>query len=86
MINKGSRIHKELRFPYHIEVPSTEDESEWTIYKIKDREDEKQLKKIYPEFFEKGKWVKQQYLAMGFIHYFHKVRTMTTDADATLNK
>ena len=44
-----------MSFPYHIELPLTEDESEWTIHKIKDREDEKRLKQIYPEFFESGK-------------------------------
>ena len=51
-MSKESRIHKDLTYPYYIEVPLTEDESEWTNLKIRNREDEEDLKKYYPEFFE----------------------------------
>jgi len=51
-MSEKSRIHGDLRFPYYIEVPLTVDESEWTNLKIRNREDEKDLKQYYPEFFE----------------------------------
>ena len=49
--SKSSRIHKELRFPYWIEIPLTEDGTEFTSCKIKDRKEEKILKNTNTEFF-----------------------------------
>jgi DNA-directed RNA polymerase subunit RPC12/RpoP len=46
-----SKIHKALRFPYMISVPDV-DESQWTTWMIKTPEDEAELDKYFPEFFE----------------------------------
>ena len=46
-----SKIHKALRFPYMISVPDI-NESQWTTWMIKTPEDEAELDKYFPEFFE----------------------------------
>ena len=46
-----SKIHKALRFPYMISVPDI-NESQWTTWLIKTPEDEAELDKYFPEFFE----------------------------------
>ena len=46
-----SKIHKALRFPYMISVPDV-DESQWTTWLIKTPEDEAELDKYFPEFFD----------------------------------
>ena len=46
-----SRVHKALKFPYMISVPDI-NESQWTTWLIKTPEDEAELDKYFPEFFE----------------------------------
>ena len=46
-----SKIHKALKFPYMISVPDI-NESQWTTWLIKTPEDEAELDKYFPEFFE----------------------------------
>ena len=46
---KSPKVHKEVRFPYYVELPLDEGQTEWTIYKVRDREDEKEIMKDYPE-------------------------------------
>ena len=46
-----SKIHKALRFPYMISVPDIND-SQWTTWMIKTPDDEAELDKYFPEFFE----------------------------------
>lgn len=41
------RVHKDLRFPYHISIPLTSDGEEETIIKVKTRKEEKALIEKY---------------------------------------
>ena len=46
------KAHDKVRFPYYVELPLDEEQTEWTIHKVRDRADEKEIMKDYPELIK----------------------------------
>ena len=51
-MSESPKVHDELRFPYYVELPLDEGQTEWTIHKVRNRVDEKEIMKDYPELIK----------------------------------
>ena len=51
-MSESPKVHDELRFPYYVELPLGEGRTEWTNHKVRNRADEKEIMKDYPELIK----------------------------------
>jgi len=51
-MSESPKVHDKLRFPYYVELPLDEEQTEWTSHKVRDRADEKEIMKDYPELIK----------------------------------